>query len=240
MNSLSSVVKTDPYDKQSRCIQFAVETETALSDPFILENIMTVGQQYTFSLWIMAKTVSSITVAENKLEVDDSSWTKYSVTFTAERPDLIIQFNNGSVYWVYHPQLEIGNKATDWRPAPEDHSEELETRFSIENNKIQAQFTEITRTVTDLGEVIESRYIKNITESANGISITDSDGIYEIQLDNVKGVTIRKNGVIRSQLIDDDFYTGNIVVRTQERAQFGNFAFVPRSDGSLSFLKVGE
>ena len=37
-----------------------------------------------------------------------------------------------------------------------------------------------------------------------------------------------------------DFHTGNIVVELNERAQFGNFAFVPRSDGSLSFLKVGE
>lgn len=37
----------------------------------------------------------------------------------------------------------------------------------------------------------------------------------------------------------DDFYTGNIVVRTEEQARFGNFAYVPRSDGSLMFLKVG-
>lgn len=36
-----------------------------------------------------------------------------------------------------------------------------------------------------------------------------------------------------------DFHTGNIVVDVNERAQFGNFAFVPRSNGSLSFLKVG-
>lgn len=35
-----------------------------------------------------------------------------------------------------------------------------------------------------------------------------------------------------------DFHTGNIVVEVNERAQFGNFAFVPRSNGSLSFLKV--
>lgn len=237
MNSLSSTTLTDPYDKLSKCIQFAVDTP--LTDPFVLKNIMTVGQQYTFSLWIMAKTPSSITVAENRLETD-SSWAKYSVTFTATSTNLTIHFNNGSVYWLYHPQLEIGNKATDWRPAPEDHSEELETRFSIEKDKIEAQFTEVTRSVTELGEVIESKRIKNITESANGISITDSDGVYSILLDNNEGVTIRKNGEIRSRLKDNEFYTGNIVVELNKRAQFGNFAFVPRSDGSLSFLKVGD
>lgn len=36
-----------------------------------------------------------------------------------------------------------------------------------------------------------------------------------------------------------NFYTGNIVVLVNERAQFGNFAFIPRSNGSLDFLKVG-
>ena len=35
-----------------------------------------------------------------------------------------------------------------------------------------------------------------------------------------------------------DFHTGNIVVTVNERAQLGSFAFVPRSNGSLSFLKV--
>lgn len=35
-----------------------------------------------------------------------------------------------------------------------------------------------------------------------------------------------------------DFHTGNIVINVTERAQFGNFAMVPRTDGSLSFLKV--
>lgn len=38
----------------------------------------------------------------------------------------------------------------------------------------------------------------------------------------------------------DYFHTGNMVVKTNERAQFGAFAFVPRSNGSLSFLQVGE
>ena len=36
-----------------------------------------------------------------------------------------------------------------------------------------------------------------------------------------------------------DFHTGNIVIEVNKRAQFGDFAFVPRSNGSLSFLKVG-
>lgn len=37
-----------------------------------------------------------------------------------------------------------------------------------------------------------------------------------------------------------DFYTGNIKVKVSQRAQFGIFAFIPRSGGSLSFKKVQE
>ena len=37
-----------------------------------------------------------------------------------------------------------------------------------------------------------------------------------------------------------NFHTGNIKIDVTEKAQFGNFAYVPRSDGSLSFLKVSN
>ena len=37
-----------------------------------------------------------------------------------------------------------------------------------------------------------------------------------------------------------NFYTGDIVIKLNQRAQFGNFAFVPRSDGSIMFLKVKD
>lgn len=235
MNTLATAIMTDPYGKISECIQFTIDDA---SSPFVLNDIMTVGRQYTFSLWLMSDANASISAAGDIFDTS-SSWNKFSVTFTASGTDLLLNFGGAGVYYIYHPQLEIGNKATDWTPAPEDQPEEMEARFSIESDKIQAQFEVINETVNELGEAIKDKYIKNITENENGISITDSNGVYEIQLDNVTGVTILKNGVVRSQLVDDDFYTGNIVVRVNERAQFGNFGFVPRSDGSLSFLKVG-
>lgn len=119
----------------------------------------------------------------------------------------------------------------------------IKTNFEILNGEINMSFESIEGTISELDGRVQAELqnrSKNISFSDEGIAVTDSDGIYSIQVDNVEGVTIRKNGEIRSQLIDDDFYTGNIVVEVNERAQFGNFAFVPRSDGSLSFLKVGE
>jgi hypothetical protein len=226
---------TDPYGKASECIQFSIDDA---ANPFVLNGIMAVGQRYTFSLWLMSAEDASLSAGGDTF-VSTTAWNRYSVTFTATGTDLLLNFGLTGDYYIYHPQLEIGTKATDWTPAPEDQSEEMEARFTIESDKIQAQFTSVNETINDLGEVIKEKYIKTITENENGISVTDSNGVYEIRVDNVTGVTILKNGVIRSQLIDDDFYTGNIVVKIEERAQFGDFAFVPRSDGSLSFLKVG-
>ena len=51
-------------------------------------------------------------------------------------------------------------------------------------------------------------------------------------------ISFRKSGVELGYWNGTDFHTGNIVVEVNERAQFGNFAFIPRSNGSLSFLKV--
>lgn len=36
----------------------------------------------------------------------------------------------------------------------------------------------------------------------------------------------------------NNFYAGNLTIRVDERAQFGNFAAIPRSNGNLSWLKV--
>ena len=235
MNALENVIMTDPYGKTSECIQFSIDD---INRPFSLNGVMTTGQQYTFSLWLMSAEDASLSAGGDMFSVTNV-WDRYAVTFTASGTDLLLNFQTAGVYYIFHPQLEIGNKATDWTPAPEDQPEEMEARFTVESDKIQAQFTVVNESINDLGEVIKEKYSKTIMENENGISITDSNGVYEIRLDNATGVTILKNGVVRSQLIDDDFYTGNIVVEVNERAQLGNFAFIPRSDGSLSFLKVG-
>lgn len=90
---------------------------------------------------------------------------------------------------------------------------------------LQAKFTELYK------------YIKFSGETA--VTIGSGDSAITLEIDNETGIVFKKNGVQFGLWDGEDFYTGNIVVRLNERAQFGNFAFVPRSDGSLSFLKVG-
>ena len=119
--------------------------------------------------------------------------------------------------------------------------ETIATEFEVRDDEISMNFTSIEGKIQEVDGEVQAKFEeinKNISFGDDGISVSDSNGIYSVQVDNVEGVTIRKNGEIRSQLVDDDFYTGNIVIEVNERAQFGPFAMVPRSDGSLSFLKV--
>lgn len=82
------------------------------------------------------------------------------------------------------------------------------------------------------------KYLNKYFEfSETGLSITDDSG-FKLQLDNNK-IQFMKGEEILGWWDGNDFHTGNIVVETEERAQFGNFAFVPRLDGSLQLLKVG-
>lgn len=81
-----------------------------------------------------------------------------------------------------------------------------------------------------------SKYIKFTSETA--LTIGSGDSAITLEIDNETGIVFKKNGEQFGWWDGVDFHTGNIVVEVNERAQLGNFAFVPRSDGSLSFLKV--
>lgn len=85
---------------------------------------------------------------------------------------------------------------------------------------------------------------EHIVEQSSYIRLEDGKIILEanaMQLTLENGLIIfKKNGKQFGWWDGVDFHTGNIVVEVNERAQFGNFAFIPRTNGSLSFLKVGE
>lgn len=80
---------------------------------------------------------------------------------------------------------------------------------------------------------------KYIRFGDNGIEIGAGENALKLVLDN-NIIYFEQNGVQKSWWDGNDFHIGNIKVDVSERAQFGNFAFIPRSDGSLMFLKVTD
>lgn len=79
---------------------------------------------------------------------------------------------------------------------------------------------------------------KYITFEGGAIKLGASDSAITLTVENDM-IVFRKDGQPFGWWDGVDFHTGNIVIEVTERAQFGNFAFIPRADGSLSLLKVG-
>lgn len=76
-----------------------------------------------------------------------------------------------------------------------------------------------------------------IKAGENDVRLLLDNGIISFYAGNIDEDDPAKNRLGRWD--GTNFYTGNIYVDVEERAQFGDFAFVPRSNGSLDFLKVG-
>lgn len=104
---------------------------------------------------------------------------------------------------------------------------------------LDAQRSDYESFLTKFSKYIRFMEDENGNPSDTAMTIGSGDSAITLEIDNEKGLIFKKNGVEFGSWDGVDFHTGNIVVDVNERAQFGNFAYVPRSDGSLSFLKVG-
>lgn len=285
MNSLESCFINSPFDKTEECAKFVIDDT---SNRFVLSSIAKPDQEYTLSFWMRSVFEGNMRACGTDFLSTDE-WKKHVLTFTADAVDLIWRFMTTGTYYIYHPQLEVGNKATDWTPAPEDIEDDLDenvdeiktivaeqhttilndcesilmkalesyvetstyeefketfsAQLEIMAKKIEMNFTTTTEQITEVNGDFQSKWnrlLKHIEFSGDtAISISSDGTAITLELDNEKGIVFKKNGVQFGWWDGVDFHTGNIIVDLNERAQFGNFAFVPRSDGSLSFLKVG-
>lgn len=129
----------------------------------------------------------------------------------------------------------------------ESEFETYKTEQELELKATAEEFSlKFDNTKTDIEDVNDdfqrfqetfSKFIKFTGDTA--ITIGSGGSAITLEIDNETGIIFKKNGHPFGRWDGENFYTGNIVVEVNERAQFGNFAFTPRSDGSLMFLKVG-
>lgn len=126
----------------------------------------------------------------------------------------------------------------------------LESEFKVMAEEISMSFyadteEQITGVEGDV-QTVKEALEKHFEFSANGLTIKAAEGEFKLRLDN-NMISFYKGDIDENDLAKNrfgwwdgvNFYTGNIFIDVEERAQFGNFAFVPRSNGSLDFLKVG-
>ncbi len=125
----------------------------------------------------------------------------------------------------------------------DEFREAVTAELAVLSDEIVAKFTTTTEHVDEIEGDLQTKFselYKYISTSEDGITIYSSNSTISLTLDNDDGIVFSKNGVPFGTWNGEDFYTGNIHIRVDEMARFGNFAFKPRADGSLSFLKVGD
>ena len=214
---------------------------------------------------------------------------RYSFTFIAAEDRDFCSFLFGyhtsvtdpCIFYLRNPKVEKGNKATDWTPAPEDNTTELdryvqETKTyvneSIENSE------ETTRTMlTEYAKISEVETVRE--EMSTRFSQTAKD--FNFQFDTVNERITEENGEINRILEENSkyirFVDGNIILGEKgaplttkiangrisflyndtveiayisdqklyitkaeilESIVIGNFAYLPRPNGNLSFKKI--
>ena len=160
MNTLEAYSIESPSGKLEECAKFVIDD---IQSVFVLSNIASIGQEYTFSLWTKSDSEGNITIYGTTIPVTNE-WSKHILTFIALEKDVSICFDTASTYFIYNPKLEIGNTATDWTPAPEDIDDKLNATVEVSNSTTE-QLNILRNTVSEL-------YIET-----DGITATVNDAV---------------------------------------------------------------
>lgn len=134
------------------------------------------------------------------------------------------------------------------KTAHDEYKREVSNTFEVTEDKTSMKFTEVTDEIKDVnGDLQQTKtslnkhfdftlekglLIRSGVDENAGIAIAAlrlDSGVIQFYRNNLPGGFW--DGV--------DFHTGNIWIELGERARIGNLAFVPRSNGSTDFLKVG-
>lgn len=121
----------------------------------------------------------------------------------------------------------------------EVYQSDLTTALSVLKDEIMFEFIEEITTEHNATQSEFERIYSYIKFSGGTITLGATDSAITLSIEN-DNIVFRKNGVEFGTWDGENFYTGNIVIRLNERFQLGIFARMPRSDNSVVLLKVGE
>lgn len=124
----------------------------------------------------------------------------------------------------------------------ERYQETTQSNFDVMSDRMTMEFESSTSKLKEVDGDVQSMTTiveKHFEFTLDGLIIKAGENSMTLHIDNDL-IRFMKNGQQFGWWDGIDFHTGNVVVEVNERAQFGNFAFVPRSDGSLEFLKVSD
>jgi uncharacterized protein YukE len=109
-------------------------------------------------MWIFADVDTKVWTNGGKFTLNKNEWTRCVSTFTAVSDNCSIVFGAPGTYYIYHPQLELGNHATDWSPNPDDMASNDDMNKAVDDAKkeINESIAEVSLLVDRIKGTIES------------------------------------------------------------------------------------
>lgn len=108
------------------------------------------GQNVTFSAWAKASAPMTLYAGFNGNGISDcqpfsltTSWQKISVTKSNTGFNLNARFYGIGTFYIANAKLEVGTRATDWTPAPED----VEADATTKANAVQSNLNAVTSNI---------------------------------------------------------------------------------------------
>lgn len=134
--------------------------------------------------------------------------------------------------------LTLINGQLDAKISKEDAEAQLNSRLSVMADQIQIDLSRVSNQVDDLSDSVNSRmsdYDKWFRFTADGLIIGENGNELTLRVDNDRIAFLQSGSEVayfsnrRLYVTDAQFLVS---------VQIGNFAFVPRANGNLSFKKV--
>lgn len=215
--------------KVVRTFTFPGDTETAFSlRCYSLTGTITIKN----AMLELANKASSWQPAPEDVDEDIDNTASDLQTIMREQNDSVIESCNDNINKALGDYVKTGDY--------EAYKETVTAQLEIMASQIEMNFTTTTESINTTNGTVQNKFeelSKYIRFSSDGIEIGSDTNTLKLTLDNDM-IRFERDGDTIGWWDGVDFHTGNIMVDVTERAQFGNFAFIPRSDGSLMFLKV--
>lgn len=129
-----------------------------------------------------------------------------------------------------------------------EYKREVSNQFVVTEEATSMKFQETTTAIQDVDgdlQVTKTSLNKHFDFTLDsgllirsGVDENTGTAVAALRLDSGV-IQFERNGRKGGWWDGEDFHTGNIWIELEERARIGNYAFIPRSNGSLDFLKVG-
>lgn len=193
--------------------------------------------EFEYSDVLISSTYESIRNAETRINQTKSS-IDFSITqqINTVRTDYKTYTDDALNGYVTNSDYTEDKKNTDDKMSDiEDALSNKATKDDLNGLATSEQYNEIRKYISFTKDGIK---ISSYSTYDNPDDNPDAKHL-TLTLDN-DAIKFENNGVVIGRWDGSNFYTGDIVVELNQRAQFGNFALVPRSDKSLMFLKVSD